>query len=76
MRMLLDIGRQSLSTLWALKLRSFLTMFGIASDYNQIRNVPVELGLVQRQDISERSGARSGRLLQPRTQLALSAQLA
>jgi putative ABC transport system permease protein len=30
MRMLLDIIRQSLSTLWAHKLRSFLTMFGIA----------------------------------------------
>ncbi len=30
MRMLLDIVRQSLSTLWAHKLRSFLTMFGIA----------------------------------------------
>jgi putative ABC transport system permease protein len=28
--MLLDIVRQSLSTLWAHKLRSFLTMFGIA----------------------------------------------
>src|SRR5438105_5511368 len=27
---LLDIARQSLSTLWAHKLRSFLTMFGIA----------------------------------------------
>src|SRR6266567_4233829 len=30
MRMLLDIVQQSLSTLWAHKLRSFLTMFGIA----------------------------------------------
>src|SRR6201984_1703792 len=30
MGMLLDIVRQSLSTLWAHKLRSFLTMFGIA----------------------------------------------
>src|ERR1043166_799036 len=30
MRMLIGIGRQSLSTLWAHKLRSFLTMFGIA----------------------------------------------
>jgi len=30
MHMLLDIVRQSLSTLWAHKLRSFLTMFGIA----------------------------------------------
>src|SRR5579863_2289929 len=30
MRMLVDIVRQSLSTLWAHKLRSFLTMFGIA----------------------------------------------
>jgi putative ABC transport system permease protein len=30
MRMLLNIVRQSLSTLWAHKLRSFLTMFGIA----------------------------------------------
>lgn len=30
MRMLADIVRQSLSTLWAHKLRSFLTMFGIA----------------------------------------------
>ena len=30
MRMLTDIVRQSLSTLWAHKLRSFLTMFGIA----------------------------------------------
>ena len=30
MRMLVDIIRQSLSTLWAHKLRSFLTMFGIA----------------------------------------------
>ncbi|HEY6767642.1 MAG TPA: ABC transporter permease [Candidatus Sulfotelmatobacter sp.] len=30
MRMFLDIIRQSLSTLWAHKLRSFLTMFGIA----------------------------------------------
>jgi len=30
MRMLLDIVWQSLSTLWAHKLRSFLTMFGIA----------------------------------------------
>src|SRR5882724_12557928 len=30
MRMLLDIVRQSLSTLWAHKPRSFLTMFGIA----------------------------------------------
>lgn len=30
MQMLLDIVRQSLSTLWAHKLRSFLTMFGIA----------------------------------------------
>src|SRR5712675_2668885 len=30
MRLLLDIIRQSLSTLWAHKLRSFLTMFGIA----------------------------------------------
>jgi putative ABC transport system permease protein len=30
MRMLLDIVRQSLATLWAHKLRSFLTMFGIA----------------------------------------------
>ena len=30
MRMLLEIVRQSLSTLWAHKLRSFLTMFGIA----------------------------------------------
>src|SRR3982074_660429 len=29
MRMLLDIVRQSLSTLWAHKMRSFLTMFGI-----------------------------------------------
>jgi len=28
--MLLDIIRQSLATLWAHKLRSFLTMFGIA----------------------------------------------
>ena len=28
--MLLDIVRQSLATLWAHKLRSFLTMFGIA----------------------------------------------
>ena len=30
MRILVDIVRQSLSTLWAHKLRSFLTMFGIA----------------------------------------------
>jgi putative ABC transport system permease protein len=30
MRMLVDIIRQSLATLWAHKLRSFLTMFGIA----------------------------------------------
>jgi putative ABC transport system permease protein len=30
MRMLLDIVRQSMATLWAHKLRSFLTMFGIA----------------------------------------------
>src|SRR6476619_3037298 len=30
MRMLADIIRQSLATLWAHKLRSFLTMFGIA----------------------------------------------
>src|SRR6202789_2101507 len=30
MRILLDIIRQSLATLWAHKLRSFLTMFGIA----------------------------------------------
>jgi putative ABC transport system permease protein len=30
MRMLLDIVRQSLATLWAHKMRSFLTMFGIA----------------------------------------------
>jgi len=30
MRMLLEIIRQSLATLWAHKLRSFLTMFGIA----------------------------------------------
>ena len=30
MRMLLDIVRQSIATLWAHKLRSFLTMFGIA----------------------------------------------
>ena len=30
MRMLLDIVKQSLATLWAHKLRSFLTMFGIA----------------------------------------------
>src|SRR5437899_9155211 len=30
MRSLLDIIRQSLATLWAHKLRSFLTMFGIA----------------------------------------------
>jgi putative ABC transport system permease protein len=30
MRMLVEIVRQSLSTLWAHKLRSFLTMFGIA----------------------------------------------
>lgn len=30
MRMLVDIIRQSLGTLWAHKLRSFLTMFGIA----------------------------------------------
>jgi putative ABC transport system permease protein len=30
MRMLLDTVRQSLATLWAHKLRSFLTMFGIA----------------------------------------------
>jgi putative ABC transport system permease protein len=30
MRTLTDIIRQSLSTLWAHKLRSFLTMFGIA----------------------------------------------
>jgi len=30
MRMLTDIVRQSLATLWAHKLRSFLTMFGIA----------------------------------------------
>ena len=30
MRMLLGIVRQSLITLWAHKLRSFLTMFGIA----------------------------------------------
>jgi putative ABC transport system permease protein len=30
MRMLLDIIRQSLATLWAHKMRSFLTMFGIA----------------------------------------------
>ena len=30
MRMLLDIIRQSMATLWAHKLRSFLTMFGIA----------------------------------------------
>jgi len=30
MQMFLDIVRQSLSTLWAHKLRSFLTMFGIA----------------------------------------------
>ncbi|GAC1429148.1 MAG: hypothetical protein NVSMB58_03660 [Terriglobales bacterium] len=30
MRVLLDIVRQSLATLWSHKLRSFLTMFGIA----------------------------------------------
>src|SRR6202171_5814087 len=30
MRLLLEICRQTLSTLWAHKLRSFLTMFGIA----------------------------------------------
>src|SRR5258708_38294340 len=30
MRILLDIVRQSLASLWAHKLRSFLTMFGIA----------------------------------------------
>src|SRR6266496_884650 len=30
MRVLLDIVRRSLATLWAHKLRSFLTMFGIA----------------------------------------------
>src|SRR2546427_8988745 len=30
MQMFLDIVRQSLATLWAHKLRSFLTMFGIA----------------------------------------------
>src|SRR2546423_2101663 len=30
MRLFLDIVRQSLATLWAHKLRSFLTMFGIA----------------------------------------------
>src|SRR5437763_8194083 len=30
MRVLFDIIRQSLATLWAHKLRSFLTMFGIA----------------------------------------------
>src|SRR5215813_9707532 len=30
MKMLLEIVRQSLATLWAHKLRSFLTMFGIA----------------------------------------------
>ena len=30
MRMFVDIIRQSLATLWAHKLRSFLTMFGIA----------------------------------------------
>src|SRR5467141_261273 len=30
MRVLLDIIRQSLATLWAHKMRSFLTMFGIA----------------------------------------------
>src|SRR5579872_941527 len=30
MRTLIDIVRQSLATLWAHKLRSFLTMFGIA----------------------------------------------
>ena len=30
MRVLVDIVRQSLATLWAHKLRSFLTMFGIA----------------------------------------------
>src|SRR6202521_5499201 len=30
MRTLVDIVRQSLATLWAHKLRSFLTMFGIA----------------------------------------------
>src|SRR6201997_818007 len=30
MRMLIEIIRQSLATLWAHKLRSFLTMFGIA----------------------------------------------
>src|SRR5579872_5977537 len=30
MRSLVDIVRQSLATLWAHKLRSFLTMFGIA----------------------------------------------
>ena len=30
MRLILDIFRQTLSTLWAHKLRSFLTMFGIA----------------------------------------------
>src|SRR5216117_2598219 len=30
MKMLLEIIRQSLATLWAHKLRSFLTMFGIA----------------------------------------------
>src|SRR5881628_3080279 len=30
MRMLIEIVRQSLATLWAHKLRSFLTMFGIA----------------------------------------------
>jgi len=30
MRMLLEICRQTLSTLWAHKLRSFLTMFAIA----------------------------------------------
>src|SRR5271168_2455895 len=30
MRMLVEIMRQSLATLWAHKLRSFLTMFGIA----------------------------------------------
>src|SRR5579884_1135111 len=30
MRLLIEICRQTLSTLWAHKLRSFLTMFGIA----------------------------------------------
>src|SRR6202045_4461417 len=37
MRTLLEIVRQSLSTLWAHKLRSFLTMFGIAWGVGSLR---------------------------------------